>query len=55
MEALHETCALTIKIQAVVVKKLESQHLEIQSVAIADVDFPQVMLSSIEQKQAKEQ
>ncbi len=43
------------KIQAVVVEKLKGRHLEIQSVALADVDFPQIVLSAIEQKQAKEQ
>jgi regulator of protease activity HflC (stomatin/prohibitin superfamily) len=43
------------KIQAVVVEKLKGRHLEIQSVALADVDFPQIVLSAIEQKQSKEQ
>src|SRR5437867_8612108 len=43
------------KVQAVVVEKLKGRHLEIQSVALADVDFPQIVLSAIEQKQAKEQ
>ncbi|HJT21136.1 MAG TPA: prohibitin family protein [Nitrospira sp.] len=43
------------KVQAVVVEKLKGRHLEIQSVALADVDFPQIVLNAIEQKQAKEQ
>ena len=43
------------KVQAVVVEKLKGRHLEIQSIALADVDFPQIVLSAIEQKQAKEQ
>ncbi len=43
------------KVQAVVVEKLKGRHLEIQSVALADVDFPQIVLTAIEQKQAKEQ
>ena len=43
------------KIQAVVLEKLKGRHLELQSVALADVDFPQIVLSAIEQKQAKEQ
>jgi regulator of protease activity HflC (stomatin/prohibitin superfamily) len=43
------------KIQAVVVEKLKGRHLEIQSIALADVDFPQIVLNAIEQKQAKEQ
>ncbi len=37
------------------VEKLKGRHLEINSVALADVDFPQVVLRAIEQKQAKEQ
>lgn len=43
------------KIQAVVVDKLKGRHLAIQSIALADVDFPQIVLTAIEQKQAKEQ
>ncbi|MEP6887558.1 MAG: SPFH domain-containing protein [Nitrospirales bacterium] len=43
------------KIQAVVVEKLKGRHLDVQSIALADVDFPQIVLSAIEQKQAKEQ
>ena len=43
------------KVQAVVVEKLKGRHLEIQSIALADVDFPPIVLRAIEQKQAKEQ
>jgi regulator of protease activity HflC (stomatin/prohibitin superfamily) len=43
------------KVQAVVVEKLKGRHLELQSIALADVDFPQIVLSAIEQKQSKEQ
>ncbi len=43
------------KVLAVVTEKLKGKHLEIQSVALADVDFPQLVLNAIEQKQAKEQ
>jgi regulator of protease activity HflC (stomatin/prohibitin superfamily) len=43
------------KVQAVVEDKLKDSHLSIQSVAVADVDFPQIVLTAIEQKQAKEQ
>jgi len=39
----------------VVVEKLKGRHLEINSVALSDVDFPQLVLRAIEQKQAKEQ
>jgi regulator of protease activity HflC (stomatin/prohibitin superfamily) len=43
------------KVHAVVAEKLKGRHLDIQSIALADVDFPQVVLGAIEQKQAKEQ
>jgi len=43
------------KVQKVMEDKLEMRHLAIQSVAFSDVDFPQIVLTAIEQKQAKEQ
>lgn len=51
----EKSAEIASKIQAVVVEKLRGRHLAIQSVALADVDFPQIVLSAIEQKQAKEQ
>jgi len=51
----EKSAEIASKIQAVVVEKLKGRHLQIQSVALADVDFPQIVLSAIEQKQAKEQ
>ena len=51
----EKSAEIASKVQAVVVDKLKGRHLAIQSVALADVDFPQVVLSAIEQKQAKEQ
>ena len=51
----ENSVAIASKIQAVVKEKLRGRHLEIQSVALADVDFPPAVLHSIEQKQAKEQ
>jgi len=51
----EKSTEIASKIQAVVVEKLKGRHLTIQSVALADVDFPPVVLKSIEQKQAKEQ
>ena len=51
----EKSTEIASKVQAVVVEKLSGRHLEIQSVALADVDFPQMVLSAIEQKQAKEQ
>lgn len=51
----EKSVEIASKVQAVVVEKLKGRHLEIQSIALADVDFPQIVLSAIEQKQAKEQ
>lgn len=51
----EKSAEIASKIQAVVIDKLKGRHLEIQSVALADVDFPQIVLQAIEQKQAKEQ
>jgi regulator of protease activity HflC (stomatin/prohibitin superfamily) len=51
----ENSVAIASKVQAVVEEKLKGRHLEIQSVALADVDFPPAVLYSIEQKQAKEQ
>ncbi|WP_455379403.1 prohibitin family protein [Petrachloros mirabilis] len=51
----ERSAEIASKVQAVVVEKLKGRHLEIQSVALADVDFPQIVLSAIEKKQAKEQ
>ncbi|MCA9472253.1 MAG: prohibitin family protein [Nitrospirales bacterium] len=43
------------KIQAVLDEKLTDRHLEIRSVALSDIEWPQMVLKSIELKQAKEQ
>jgi regulator of protease activity HflC (stomatin/prohibitin superfamily) len=43
------------KVQMLVEDKLMNRHLAIQSVAISDIDLPQLVLTAIEQKQAKEQ
>lgn len=43
------------KVQAVVVEKLKGRHLEIASVALADVELAKVVLDAVERKQAKEQ
>lgn len=51
----ERSAEIASKVQAVVIEKLRGRHLAIQSVALADIDFPQVVLSAIEQKQAKEQ
>lgn len=51
----EKSVEIASKVQAVVVEKLKGRHLDIQSVALADVDFPAVVLRAIEEKQAKEQ
>jgi regulator of protease activity HflC (stomatin/prohibitin superfamily) len=51
----EKSAEISSKVQAVVVEKLKGRHLEVQSIALADVDFPQIVLHAIEQKQAKEQ
>jgi len=51
----EKSAEIASKVQAVVVEKLNGRHLEIHSVALADVDFPPIVLNAIEQKQAKEQ
>src|SRR5215831_2966652 len=51
----EKSAEIASKVQAVVVEKLKGRHLEIHSVALADVDFPQIVLNAIEQKQAEEQ
>ena len=43
------------KVRAVVVENLKGRHAEVQNIALSDVAFPQIVLRSIEQKQAKEQ
>jgi len=43
------------KVRAVVIENLKGRHLEVQNVALSDVDFPELVLRAIEQKQAKEQ
>jgi regulator of protease activity HflC (stomatin/prohibitin superfamily) len=51
----EKSAEIASKVQAVVAEKLKGRHLEIQSIALADVDFPPIVLRAIEQKQAKEQ
>lgn len=42
-------------VQAVVVEKLKGRHLEVTSVALADIELAKVVLDAVERKQAKEQ
>ncbi|HZC80127.1 MAG TPA: prohibitin family protein, partial [Nitrospiraceae bacterium] len=51
----EKSAEISSKVRAVVTENLKGRHLEIQNVALSDVDFPQIVLRAIEQKQAKEQ
>ena len=51
----EKSVEIASKVQAVLVEHLRGRHLEIQNIALADVDFPPIVLRAIEQKQAKEQ
>ncbi len=43
------------KVQAVVVDKLKGRHLEVTSVALADIELARIVLEAVEKKQSKEQ
>lgn len=51
----EKSTEIAAKVRAVVVEHLKDRHLEVQNIALSDVDFPQIVLRAIEQKQAKEQ
>lgn len=43
------------KVQAVVEEKLKGRHLDVASVALADIELAKIVLEAVERKQAKEQ
>jgi len=51
----EKSAEIASKVQAVVVEKLKGRHLEIASVALADIELAKVVLDAVERKQAKEQ
>jgi regulator of protease activity HflC (stomatin/prohibitin superfamily) len=51
----EKSSEISSKIQAVVVEKLKGRHLEVASIALADIDLAKVVLDAVERKQAKEQ
>ncbi|MBA3613165.1 MAG: prohibitin family protein [Nitrospirales bacterium] len=51
----EKSTEISHKIQGVLDEKLKGRHLEIQSIALADIDWPKMVLEAIERKQAKEQ
>jgi regulator of protease activity HflC (stomatin/prohibitin superfamily) len=51
----EKSAEIASKVQAVVVEKLKGRHLEVASVAMADIELAKVVLEAVERKQAKEQ
>ncbi|MBS0152238.1 MAG: prohibitin family protein [Nitrospira sp.] len=51
----EQSSEIASKVQAVVVEKLKGRHLEVASVAMADIELAKVVLDAVERKQAKEQ
>ncbi|MFO0698169.1 MAG: prohibitin family protein [Nitrospira sp.] len=51
----EKSAEIASKVQAVVVEKLKGRHLEVASVAMADIELAKVVLDAVERKQAKEQ
>lgn len=51
----EESSEIASKVQAVVMEKLKGRHLEVASVALADIELAKVVLDAVERKQAKEQ
>lgn len=51
----EKSAEIASKVQAVVVDKLKGRHLEVHSVALADIELAKIVLEAVERKQAKEQ
>lgn len=51
----EQSVEIASKVQAVVVDKLKCRHLEVASVALAEVELAKLVLEAVERKQAKEQ
>jgi regulator of protease activity HflC (stomatin/prohibitin superfamily) len=51
----EQSAEIASKVQAVVVEKLKGRHLEVHSVALADIELAKIVLEAVERKQAKEQ
>ena len=51
----EKSAEIASKVQAVVVEKLKGRHLEVSSIAMADIELAKVVLDAVERKQAKEQ
>jgi prohibitin 1 len=51
----EQSAEIAAKVQAVVVDKLKGRHLDVASVALADIELAKIVLEAVERKQAKEQ
>lgn len=51
----EKSAEIASKVQAVLVEKLKGRHLDIASVALADIELAKLVLEAVERKQAKEQ
>lgn len=51
----EKSTEIASKVQAVIVEKLKGRHLQIASVALADIELAKIVLEAVERKQAKEQ
>lgn len=51
----EQSAEIAAKVQAVVVEKLKGRHLEVASVALADIELAKIVLEAVERKQSKEQ
>ncbi|HZS10646.1 MAG TPA: prohibitin family protein [Nitrospirales bacterium] len=51
----EKSAEIASKVQAVVEEKLKGRHLEIASVALADIELAKLVLDAVERKQSKEQ
>jgi regulator of protease activity HflC (stomatin/prohibitin superfamily) len=51
----EQSAEIAAKVQAVVVDKLKGRHLEVNSVALAEIELAKIVLEAVERKQAKEQ
>jgi regulator of protease activity HflC (stomatin/prohibitin superfamily) len=51
----EQSAEIAAKVQAVVVDKLKGRHLEVASVALAEIELAKIVLEAVERKQAKEQ
>jgi regulator of protease activity HflC (stomatin/prohibitin superfamily) len=51
----EQSAEIASKVQAVVVDKLKGRHLEVASVALADIELAKLVLEAVERKQSKEQ